>query len=358
MTVFYIMAAVLMFGVMITVHEAGHFIAARLFKIPVREFSIGFGPQLLKWKRKKHETLFFLRAIPLGGYCAFYGEDDVSAESKKDPRAFGKHRVFKRFLVILMGPVMNFLLAFVVAMMFYAISGVPTPIGPTVTVVQSVNQDSPAQAAGMRPGDQLKALNGHPVTDNLIPLIAQESGPNTQTLDFVVLRGEEGPQEELILQVKPIFDNVEKRYMIGVNALASTPAEWAPGSVGEVIRSSAILCYNAGASIITALKNLVTRGQGINELSGIVGITQLIVEETRQSQIQGYLYLMAVISINLGLINLLIFPGLDGSRMLFLVIESIRGKPIEKEGYVHAIGMMLLFGLMIWITFRDIVRLF
>ncbi|MDD2561046.1 MAG: site-2 protease family protein [Eubacteriales bacterium] len=358
MTAFYILAAVLMFGVMITVHEAGHFFAARLFRIPVREFSIGFGPQLLKWKRKKHSTLFFLRAIPLGGYCAFYGEDDVSGESKSDPRAFGKHSVFKRLMTILMGPVMNFLLAFVVAVIFYTISGVPAPAGPTVTVVQSVNQDSPAEAAGILPGDQIISVNGYPVTDNLIPLIAQESGPNADTLAFSVLRGEEGAQDEVLLRVRPLFDNVEKRYMIGVNALTSTPAEWSPGSVGDVIKSSVVLCYNAGVSIISALKNLVTRGQGINELSGIVGITQLIVEETRQSQLQGYLYLMAVISINLGLINLLIFPGLDGSRMLFLVVEAIRGKPLEREGYVHAIGMILLFGLMIWITFRDIVRLF
>ena len=354
MTFFYILAAVLMFGVMITVHEAGHFFAARLLKIPVREFSIGFGPQLIKWKRKKHETLFFLRAIPLGGYCAFYGEDDVTGESKSDPRAFGKHSVLKRFLTILMGPVMNFLLAFLVAVAFYAISGVPTASGPATTVVQSVNQDSPAMAAGIQAGDTLVSVNGHTVTDNLISLIAQETASDAELIDFGVLRGE----EELTLQVKPLFDSVEKRYMIGVNALSSTPAVWAPGSLGDVLRSSAALCYNAGASIITALKDLVTRGQGINQLSGIVGITQMIVEETRESQLQGYLYLMAVISINLGLINLLIFPGLDGSRMVFLVVEALRGKPLEKEGYVHAVGMVLLFGLMIWITFRDIVRLF
>ncbi len=357
MTIFYILAAVLMFGVMITVHEAGHFFAARLFKIPVREFSIGFGPQLLKWKRKKHDTLFFLRAIPLGGYCAFYGEDDVTGESKSDPRAFGKQGIWKRLLTILMGPVMNFILAFLVAAMFYAISGVPTPAGPTVTVVEAVNQDSPAMAAGMLAGDQITAVNGHLVTDNLLPMIAQETGKGAETLDFTILREKDGRKEEHVLTVKPLFDSVERRYMIGINALANTPAVWAPGSVGDVLRASAALCYNAGAAIITALKNLVTRGQGIGELSGIVGITKLIVEETRQSQLQGYLYLMAVISINLGLMNLLIIPGLDGSRILFLIVEAIRGKPIEKEGYVHAVGMVLLFGLMIWITFRDIVRL-
>ncbi len=358
MTIFYIFAAILMFGVMITVHEAGHFFAARLSKIPVREFAIGFGPQLLKWKSKKHDTLFFLRAIPLGGYCSFYGEDDVTGESERDPRTFGKHKIIKRLFTIIMGPVMNFVLAFLVAAMFYALSGVPVPSGPAVTVVQTVNQDSPAMAAGMLAGDQIKSLNGQAITDNLIPLIARETEQGADILDFVVTRDAGGKHEEVQLKVKPLFDTVEKRYMIGINALASTPAVWAPGSPADVLRASAVLCYNAGSSIITALKNLLTRGQGIGELSGIVGITKLIVEETRQSQLQGYLYLMAVISINLGLMNLLIIPGLDGSRILFLIVEAVRGKPIKKEGYVHAAGMVLLFGLMIWITFRDIVRLF
>ena len=356
MTILYVLAAILMFGVMITVHEAGHFFAARLFKIPVREFAIGFGPQLLKWKRKKHETQFFLRAIPLGGYCSFYGEDDVTGDSKDDPRAFNKHSVPKRLLTILMGPVMNFLLAILVAVMFYAISGVPTPTGPATTLVQQVNQDSPAMAAGLLEGDQIVSVNGIPVSDNLITLMAQEMEKGAETLDFIVKRGQD--QQEHRLSVKPLFDNIEKRFMIGINALAGTPVAWRPGSLGEIMKASVTLCYNAGASIITALKNLVTRGQGLNEISGIVGITKLIVEETRQSQLQGYLYLMAVISINLGLMNLLIIPGLDGSRILFLLVEAIRGKPIQKEGYVHAFGMILLFGLMIWITLRDIVRLF
>ncbi|MGI6688215.1 MAG: M50 family metallopeptidase [Christensenellales bacterium] len=354
MTILYILLAVLMFGIMITVHEAGHFFAARLCKIPVKEFSIGFGPQLLTWKRKKHDTVFFLRAIPLGGYCAFYGEDDVTGESKHDPRAFNKRSIFKRLMTILMGPVMNFLLAFVVAVLFYSISGVPTITGPATTVVEQVNADSPAMAAGMKAGDHITAINGQPVTDNLISLIAQETGKGIEILDFTVARD----HQELTLQVKPLFSSVEKRFMIGVDAMATAPVTWAPGNLGAVIKASATLCYNAGASIITALKSLVTRGQGINELSGIVGITKLIVEETRQSQLQGYLYLMALISVNLGLMNLLIIPGLDGSRILFLIVEALRGKPVEKEGYVHAAGMVLLFGLMIWITLRDIVRLF
>ena len=358
MTVFYILAAILMFGIMITVHEAGHFFAARLSRIPVREFSIGFGPQLLKWKGKKHETRFFLRAIPLGGYCAFYGEDDVTGESKSDPRAFGKHSIPKRLLTILMGPVMNFLLAFLVAVMFYTLSGVPTITGPAVTVAQQVNADSPAMAGGMLAGDELKSVNGFPVTDNLIPLIAQEMGEKEETLEFVVVREVEGEKLELQLMIKPLYNIAEKRYMIGVDAIATAPVTWGHGSLGDIVRESAQLCYDAGASIITALKNLITRGQGVNELSGIVGITKLIVEETRETQLQGYLYLMALISVNLGLMNLLLIPGLDGSRILFLIVEAIRGKPIEKEGIVHAAGMVLLFGLMIWITFRDIVRLF
>ncbi|HSK68625.1 MAG TPA: site-2 protease family protein, partial [Candidatus Limnocylindria bacterium] len=104
MTFLYVLAAVALFGILITVHEAGHFFAARFMRIPVREFAIGFGPKLLHWKSRKHDTDFYLRAIPLGGYCAFYGEDDAQGEYKDDPRAFGRYPVWKRLVTIAMGP--------------------------------------------------------------------------------------------------------------------------------------------------------------------------------------------------------------------------------------------------------------
>ena len=126
----------------------------------------------------------------------------------------------------------------------------------------------------------------------------------------------------------------------------------------EVLQAGYRLCVDAGSAILNGLRDLLLRGKGMGDVSGVVGVTRFIVEETRQAKVEGYLYLMSVISINLGLFNLLPIPGLDGSRLLFLVWEGVRGKPVKREAYVHAIGMLFLLGLMIWINFRDILRLF
>ena len=356
MTLFYIFAAILLFGILITVHEAGHFFAARLTRIPVREFAIGFGPKLVKWNSKKHETEFYLRAIPLGGYCAFYGEDDTTGEFKDDPRAFSKFKVWKRLLTIIMGPVMNLVLAVLVAMLLFALSGIPVPDGPHTTTVQSVSEDGAAQLAGILPGDTILTLDGQPVTDNLTQLLNQ--GEAGQERIIGVSRLVEGRQTALSLPITPLYNPVEQRNMIGIIMAISQPVKMVPGSLGQIVRESFDMAYRAGSMVVNAIKNLVTRGEGAGEVAGVVGITKMIVDEIQRTKLQGYLYLMVVISINLGLMNLLFIPGLDGSRILFLLLEAVRGKPISKEGYVHAAGMIFLFALMILITFRDVVRLF
>lgn len=358
MTILYVLAAILMFGILITVHEAGHFFAARMFKIPVKEFAIGFGPKLLQWKRKKHETEFFLRAIPLGGYCAFYGEDDTTGAYQDDPRAFQKHSAIKRLLTILMGPVMNLLLAFLVAILFYTISGIPVPNGAPITIVQSVNQDGAAMRGGMMSGDVIVSIDGQEISDNLSEVLAQHAGIDQPSRQVVVARQVEGDKQQVNLQITPVHDPVEGRNMIGIMMSVVQPMEMVPGSFSQVLSEAASLSVRAARSIIDAIKGLFTQGSGLNEVSGVVGITRLIVDEISRTHLTGYLYLMIIISINLGLMNLLPIPGLDGSRILFLVVEAIRGKPIKKEGYVHAAGMILLFALMAFITLRDIVRLF
>lgn len=356
MTFLYILAAILLFGVLITVHEAGHFFAARALGIPVREFAIGFGPKLYKWRRKKHETEFFLRAIPLGGYCAFYGEDDTTGEFKDDPRLFSKYPVWKRLLTILMGPVMNLVLAFLVAALLFSLSGVPVGSGPFSTTVQSVSDGGAAQAAGLLPGDVILRVDGQPVTDNLSEIIGRQPGGVSRR--FQVQRVVDGQPATLELDVIPAYDPGEGRNMIGIVMSVSQPVTLVRGSPGDILRHAYNLSYQAGSMVFRAIRDLFTRGEGLGEVSGVVGITKMIVDEISRTQWEGYLYLMVIISINLGLMNLLIIPGLDGSRILFLIVEAIRGKPIEKEGYVHAAGMVLLFGLMIAITFRDILRLF
>lgn len=354
MSLLYIIAALLMFGIMITVHEAGHFYAARISRIPVREFAIGFGPKLLSWKSKKHETQFSVRAIPLGGFCAFYGEDDGSDEAKQDPAYFGNHSALRRLMTILAGPVMNLLLAFVVAIGFYMLSGLPTITGPSHTVIQSVTSQSPADLAGLQANDTIRFINDMPITDNVSGAIDQATQSGAASVQVTVERG----GAEQTFTVTPLYSQEAGRYMIGVNLLTNTPQEWRPGTFAETVNAAYRMCVQAGASIFNALGNLLFRGEGFREMAGIVGVTQTIVQTTQESQLQGYLFLMCLISINLGLFNLLPIPGLDGSRILFLLVEAVRGKPFKREGYVHAIGMLLLFALMIWINIRDILRLF
>lgn len=355
MSLLYILAAIAMFGVMITVHEAGHFVAARLNKIPVREFAIGFGPKFIHWKSRKHETDFSVRAIPMGGFCAFYGEDDGSDEARQNPAYFGNHAAWRRLVTIVAGPVMNLLLALIVAFAFYALSGIPKQIGSATTTILEVNTDSPAEHAGLRPYDQIISINGEEVTDNASEKITRfTSGGDTELMIGVSRPG----AGEMSFTVSPLYDSQARRYMIGVSLQTYTPTEWVPGSFGQTLSAAYTMSVDAGATIYRALGNLVTRGEGLNEMTGIVGITRDIVQVTREAKLQGYLFLMCLISINLGLVNLLPIPGLDGSRMLFLILEAIRGKPFKREGYVHAIGMLLLFALMIWINLRDILRLF
>lgn len=356
-TALYILAALAMFGIMITVHEAGHFFAARLLKIPVKEFAIGFGPKLLSWKSKKHETLFYLRAIPMGGYCAFYGEDDVNGKEKDDPRNLSRYSVWRRLVTVLMGPVMNILLAFVIAVLFYTISGVPRVTGPIRAQITAVDTGSPAQAAGLQAQDMIQSLNGVPISDNFTQAMDDSVQKNQLPLRLVVERQVDGQSQDVTLEVTPRYDQAQKRHLMGVKMMQVAPVQWVPGSVPQVIGEAYALCVNAGSMILNTLKNLLLRGEGAKDLTGVVGITKMIVEETRQNQLQGYLYLMSMISINLGMINLLPIPGLDGSRILFLLLEGVRRRPVKREGMVHAIGLGILFALMIWINLRDIIRL-
>ncbi len=235
---------------------------------------------------------------------------------------------------------MNMLLAFVVAIAFFLLSGVPEVTGPSVTTVQTVNANSPAELAGFQPYDVIKSINEEPVTNNVTEAINRATQSGSQELRVVIERPGKG---EMTLNVKPLYN---------------PPQEWRRVGIGDTISAAFWMCVDAGRSILEALNNLIFRGQGAGEVTGIVGVTQTIVATTQQSQLPGYLYLMCLISVNLGLFNLLPIPGLDGSRILFLLVEAVRGKPFKKEGYVHAIGMLLLFALMIWINIRDILRLF
>ena len=204
----YILLAILLLAILITVHEFGHFLAARAMKIEVREFAIGMGPKLFGWKSRKYETAFAVRAIPVGGYCAFYGEDDPTGKSRDDPRAFPKQNVWKRLFVILMGPMMNFVLAFVVATVFYWVNGISvvTGVDPYIAEIMAAG---PANFAGMEAGDRVTEINGKNMLDGTVDTLLdtiqawkEGDGP----LQMTVERGD----KTLHMEMTPVWDETEQ----------------------------------------------------------------------------------------------------------------------------------------------------
>lgn len=354
----YIILALLLLAILITVHEFGHFLAARAMKIEVREFAIGMGPKIIGWKSKKYETDFSIRAVPLGGFCAFYGEDDTTGESKDDPRAFPKQNVWKRMFVILMGPMMNLVLAFVVATCFFWANGVEVQTGVDPYIVE-VAAAGPAHSAGLQADDIITKINGVNMLDGTQTTLFNTIGnwkEGDAPLKMTVRRDDETFETEMT----PFWDEEEGKMRIGVIIGGKALTETQPVSFLEGIQYSWQLCVNVSGTILNLVKRLVTTGEGLEETAGPVGIISMVSNEVRTGGIREFIWLLAMLSINLGLMNLLPIPGLDGSRLVFGLVEIVRRKPVpaEKEAMVHMAGMVLLFGFILFVTYRDIVRLF
>ena len=354
----YIILALLLLAILITVHEFGHFLAARAMKIEVREFAIGMGPKIVGWKSKKYDTDFSIRAIPLGGFCAFYGEDDAKGISKDDPRAFPKQNVWKRLFVILMGPVMNFVLAFVVGTVFFWVNGVETITGIDPYIVD-VMAAGPAYSAGIQAKDVVTEINGVNMLDGTETTLLDTIGnwkEGDAPLKMTILRGKETVETEL----SPVWDEKEQKMRIGVTIGGKYRTETEPETFLGGIKDSWDWCSYASGVMLRALKDLVTTGEGLDQTSGPVGIVSMVSTEVQEEGLRAFIRLLMVISINLGLMNLLPIPGLDGSRLVFGLVEVVRRKPVppEKEAMVHLAGMVVLFGFMIFITFKDIMKLF
>ena len=335
----YILLAIVLLGVLITVHEFGHFAAARLCGIPVKEYSIGFGPKLVQWKSKKHETVFSIRPIPLGGYCMFFGDtdDDPNGEKKDDPRNYNNAPVWKRMISVAAGPLMNMVLAFVVAIGLMAAYGVTiaTPF------VASVTEGSPAAESGLEAGDVFVSVGGQDMTGRTV----------TDVRDAIGSLGAGSASA-----ITPRYDEVEERWLIGIMIQQG----YAPLPAGEVIPAAWDTCVDASTAIVSALGKLFTTGEGLNETSGPVGVVQLVAEQTKQGGMEIFLYLTVMISINLGLVNLIPIPGLDGSRLVFMLIEAVRRKPVDQkvEAMIHLGGYVFLLGFMVFFTFKDVMRIF
>ena len=345
----YVLIGILLLGILIAVHEFGHFIAARICGIEVMEFAIGMGPKLIGWTGKSG-TKFSLRAIPLGGFCAFYGEDDVEGKSKDDPRAYGKQNVWKRIFTVAMGPMMNFVLAFLVALSFYWTSGMME----VLPVIDMVDPASPAAAAGMLPGDRIIGVGEEDFSSGNVPAIQEALRSNGATVWVTIQR--EGDAASITIPVIPAWNEEYQRHMIGITFATRSAAL----PFGTAIQAAWQYCVQAGTAVFDALSGLFTDPEIRDQVAGPVGTIQVVSQAVKQDGFDAFISLLVMISVNLGIMNLLPIPGLDGSRIVFHLIEALRGKPIklEREALVHFIGMIFLLGLMVFFTFKDVARIF
>lgn len=336
----YVILALLLLGVLIMAHEAGHFFAARACGIEVQEFAMGMGPLLLQ-KRSKKGTQFSLRLLPIGGYCQFYGED----EEINDPRSFNNQAVWKRLVTVVSGPMMNFIVAMLVVVIYLSALGI-TAVVPKVGEVEAH-----AAKAGLAVGDTLLSVNGVAV-ENTDTVLAEIAGSAGESVSLHIERD----GQEMDIAIEPFYDEELGRYRVGF----TFAQERVRASILESIPFSVRYNIESVRLIVETLKGLFFKGEGVSDVTGPVGTVYVIQEVTRSGGIDVYLELLALISVNLGVMNLLPIPGLDGSRLLFLLVEGVRGKPIrrELEGAIHAGGFVLLMTLMLMLTYKDIVQIF
>lgn len=335
-----ILLSILALGILIILHEFGHFIFAKLCKVKVEEFSVGMGPLLLS--RKKSETLYSLRLLPIGGYCKMLGED----EDIKDEAAFNSKSVFQRFLILFAGSFMNFILAVVIFIIMGFMLVKPIPI------IQSVLHNYPAEKAGLKSGDVITYVNNNKINswDNL-----QKQISDNRNKQIVVTVNRDG--KILNFDLKPIYDKQNKATMIGVSPKGKIAFNGKANLINSVVNGIKQTFYLTYVMLVS-LAGLFVGKISINDFMGPVGIVNVVGEAAR-SGLYNLLGLTALISLNLSVMNLLPIPALDGSRIMFLAIEKIRHKPVdrEKEGLVHFVGFVFLMLFMLFMTYKDIIRL-
>jgi regulator of sigma E protease len=349
-----ILATLVVLGVLIFVHELGHFLVAKLLKVRVDVFSLGFPPKLVS--KQMGETDYRISVVPLGGYVKLLGEnphDEVPPELIS--RSFLHRPLWQRAAIIMAGPIFNFLFAFLSLFMVFAVSGIPY----VPTEVGRIIEDSPAQKAGLKAGDQIIAVNGIPVKrwEELSQQIRQHGG---QTLSVTIKR--DGHDQNF--QITPVkresenlFGQKVQAYQIGVGS----PDHVLTEQVGPVEALEDGMSYSLRIAALTlqSIYKLAAREIPADTLGGPIMIAQVAGKQAEMG-FSPFIHFMAVLSVNLFLLNLLPIPVLDGGHLAFLFLEAVRGKPldIKHREMAQAVGMMLILTLMVFVFYHDIVRLF
>ncbi len=382
-----ILAALVIFGIIIMLHEFGHFIVAKLCRVKVNEFAIGMGPKLLQFGRG--ETKYTLRLLPIGGFCAMEGEDPETEmpaalggsgykkeeevmpceEPSQEGRAFYQKKVWQRILIVVAGAVMNLVLGYFLLVINYAFCQTPNQNGEVLfstTTIHSLGEDTSAYQTGLRPGDTIVSINGRRVVTADFDMVSALQSDEDGVFDMVVKRPTANGKTEKVTLNDVTFhlatDEEGNRYLQYDFIIVGERR-----TVGNVFTYALKNEYSLGVMVWRSLGDILTGKYGLNDLSGPVGTVDVIgdaVENAvthtdRMAAIRTLMTLVILITVNVGIFNLLPLPALDGGRLVFLLFELIfrRKVPAKYEGIVNFIGLILLLLLMLVVTYSDITRL-
>jgi len=335
----------LVFTLVALAHEFGHFIAAKKAGIRVYEFGLGFGPRLLSFERGG--TIYSLSLLPILAFVKIAGtEDDAGQSPCPDDQKYHNKPIGSKFFVSFLGPAMNIFLAFIILTLIFTFIGVPKDIS---NEIERVNPGSPAESVGLRSGDKVLAIDNHPVIkmEESIKYIHQSSG---KTLSLKIDR----QGKAIMFKAAPKYDPKLKVGLLG----------FTPKPIYIKVNPLAALYYGVQqtlsmiALMFIIIWQLITGSISVRELAGPVGIAQ-VTGRYAQSGSLVFLHFLAFLNINIGVINLLPIPAMDGGRLVFVLIEAIRRKPVdpELENRIHQWGLIVLLGLMLLVTYNDILRI-
>ncbi len=341
----YFLIILLVFGVLIFIHELGHFLTARACGVTVKEFAIGMGPKLFSWTSKKHKTKYALRLLPIGGFVSMQNEDGVDEDVPPDDEgSFCNKSVPKRMLITVAGATMNLLLGFIIMMIIvFATQNLGS------TVVREFAPNAISSEKLMVDDEILKVGNTRVHTWNELAYEIMNSG--YEPVDITVRRN----GEKIVLEdVKfGTFEDTGATFgecdFLPYGEKATFP---------NLMKHAFFRSVSTVKMVLDSIKGLLTGRFGMEAVSGPVGVVGVVQSVSKQGFIS-FLYIISVLTINLGVFNLIPFPALDGGRFLFLAIEGVRGKPINKnvEYYINFIGLMILFAFMIFVTVKDVLNL-
>ena len=351
-----LLSFILVLGVLIFVHELGHFLFAKLFGVRVLKFSLGFGNRVVG--RKWGETEYLISAFPLGGYVKMYGEqpgDEIAEEDKEV--SFSHKKVWQRFGIVFGGPLFNLLFAVVLFMLMFSLAGLPEPVDSTL--IGKVSPDSVAQKAGLEAGDVILSIDGVPTSswEQVSELVRDSDG---RELTLVLERG----AEKLTITARPAMEKVRnlfgedvgERYMLGITR--TDEVQYTRVSFPEAVKAAFIQTWNLIYLTVMGIVKIFQQIVPASELGGPIRIAE-IAGQQMEAGWMNLLYFMGLLSVNLGVLNLLPIPVLDGGHLVFLTYEAIRRKPLSEQSMIVAqkVGIALLGSLMIFVFYNDIARI-